>query len=669
MIVLTLVQAGAQVAWCLEFGYGTPYLLSIGLSKSATSLVWLAAPISGLVVQPAIGVMSDLSTSNWRRRQFIIASSALLAWATLVLAYSMPLSSAIVDVLHVGVADWDPIRVHARDDIKRLLAIIAFVSLDVSINGLQVSARALVLDVTPSSMHSRANAWSSRMMHAGNVFGYAAGWLDLGSASWLAWLGDGQLRKYAMVSLVAILLGSTVTCLGIEEAGVNDAGADDATIGGAADNEGEIDPTFSAAASVRPDLDAPLTFSQHCYGALMHIWQTLRRLPRSVRRICLVQLFANMAWFPFLFYATQWVIEVWQAEHRDAPPPADHANDDDERERLGSYALLLFALVSLAAATVLPYLALANWTSSCARSHNPETETLLPSSRNGSVSSTKSEQPARWRLSLRTIWTCAMTLLCLQMGLLTFFVDTYDHAVALVASIGVPFAVALWVPYALVMESVREAQDGMSPFEFEGDWFSPERVRGRRQRQRDTHGFQRSAAPSPMSIGRGNAARAVQDCGPLRGPAGPDQTAYQHSIVSRGCRVVSSNVRAVSPSPSRHGGQTGIRHGNDKDDVGATILGIHNMAIVLPMIVVAIVSSLILRTPRSTSTIANGSTEQDGVGVVWILRLGGLAALCAAFLTRLVPLSRSERLLLGDPATLRQLRSVDDEDDEEDDED
>lgn len=35
--------------------YGTPFLLSLGLSEELTSLVWLAGPISGLIAQPVIG--------------------------------------------------------------------------------------------------------------------------------------------------------------------------------------------------------------------------------------------------------------------------------------------------------------------------------------------------------------------------------------------------------------------------------------------------------------------------------------------------------------------------------------------------------------------------------------------------------------------------------------
>jgi hypothetical protein len=35
--------------------YGTPFLLSLGVSEQLTSLVWLAGPISGLIAQPVIG--------------------------------------------------------------------------------------------------------------------------------------------------------------------------------------------------------------------------------------------------------------------------------------------------------------------------------------------------------------------------------------------------------------------------------------------------------------------------------------------------------------------------------------------------------------------------------------------------------------------------------------
>jgi solute carrier family 45 protein 1/2/4 len=88
--VLTVGLLGAQIVWSTEMGYGmsyyfihcprrsvhgparrervamrcslmfeigtaSPYLLSLGLSKSAISIVFIAGPLSGLFVQPLIG--------------------------------------------------------------------------------------------------------------------------------------------------------------------------------------------------------------------------------------------------------------------------------------------------------------------------------------------------------------------------------------------------------------------------------------------------------------------------------------------------------------------------------------------------------------------------------------------------------------------------------------
>ena len=72
---ITVGLLGVQVFWSVEMSYGayatplasvprrllcplhpgTPYLLSLGLSKATVAIVFLAGPISGLVVQPLIG--------------------------------------------------------------------------------------------------------------------------------------------------------------------------------------------------------------------------------------------------------------------------------------------------------------------------------------------------------------------------------------------------------------------------------------------------------------------------------------------------------------------------------------------------------------------------------------------------------------------------------------
>ena len=64
----------------------TPYLLQLGLTKSRTSLVWITGPLSGLIMQPVVGVLADNSRSKWgRRRLFMIGGALIVAVCLLVL--------------------------------------------------------------------------------------------------------------------------------------------------------------------------------------------------------------------------------------------------------------------------------------------------------------------------------------------------------------------------------------------------------------------------------------------------------------------------------------------------------------------------------------------------------------------------------------------------------
>lgn len=94
MLLLTLSMAGLQMAWSVEMAYGTPYLLSLGISKSVLGLVWIAGPLSGVLVQPYVGSKSDRCRSRYgKRRPFIVGgglatilSLVSLAWAHEIVA-------------------------------------------------------------------------------------------------------------------------------------------------------------------------------------------------------------------------------------------------------------------------------------------------------------------------------------------------------------------------------------------------------------------------------------------------------------------------------------------------------------------------------------------------------------------------------------------------------
>lgn len=88
MILLTLSIGGLQVAWGVELSNGTPYLLSLGLSKSLMALVWIAGPMSGALVQPYIGILSDRCRSPWgKRRPFMAIGTAATVLSLVFLSW------------------------------------------------------------------------------------------------------------------------------------------------------------------------------------------------------------------------------------------------------------------------------------------------------------------------------------------------------------------------------------------------------------------------------------------------------------------------------------------------------------------------------------------------------------------------------------------------------
>jgi hypothetical protein len=125
LIWLTLIMAGIQIAWTVELAYINPYLLSLGLPKSALSLIWIAGPVSGVIMQPLIGMMSDKCTFKWgRRRIFIIISTV----GVLIAFIGMGQTRMIIRLL-TGRDDWESIR-----NAVIVLAVASLILLDLAIN-------------------------------------------------------------------------------------------------------------------------------------------------------------------------------------------------------------------------------------------------------------------------------------------------------------------------------------------------------------------------------------------------------------------------------------------------------------------------------------------------------------------------------------------------------
>lgn len=83
---------GIQFGWGLQLANMSPIYRYLGAQESNLSYLWLAGPITGLLVQPIIGSMSDRTWNRMGRRRPYFLVGAILASITL---FFMPNSSTV----------------------------------------------------------------------------------------------------------------------------------------------------------------------------------------------------------------------------------------------------------------------------------------------------------------------------------------------------------------------------------------------------------------------------------------------------------------------------------------------------------------------------------------------------------------------------------------------
>ena len=141
---------GIQFGWGLQMANMSAIYEYLGARADQIPILWLAAPLTGLIVQPIIGHASDHTWTRLGRRRPYFLTGALLSSAALVL---MPRSSTL----------W-------------MAAGLLWV-LDSSINISMEPFRAFVADLLPEEQRTRGFAMQSLFIGLGAVVASALPWL------------------------------------------------------------------------------------------------------------------------------------------------------------------------------------------------------------------------------------------------------------------------------------------------------------------------------------------------------------------------------------------------------------------------------------------------------------------------------------------------------------
>jgi maltose/moltooligosaccharide transporter len=178
---------GIQFGWALQMANMSAIYEYLGADAHQIPILWLAAPLTGLLVQPVIGHMSDRTWNRLGRRRPYFLTGALLASCALI---AMPHSSSL----------W--------------MAAGLLWALDASINISMEPFRAFVADLLPPEQRTRGFAMQALFIGLGAVFASMLPWLlyDLfpaGSVS--AGSGGGAAGKAIPLAVrLAFYIGAVV---------------------------------------------------------------------------------------------------------------------------------------------------------------------------------------------------------------------------------------------------------------------------------------------------------------------------------------------------------------------------------------------------------------------------------------------------------------------------
>ena len=152
---------GIQFGFALQNANASRILQTFGADVHHLSWFWLVAPITGMIIQPIIGYMSDRTWNRFGRRRPYFLVGAILTSIALVLMPNAPHLAKVIAPMFVG---------------GGLLMI-----MDASINISMEPFRALVADKLPEEQHTLGFSMQTLLIGIGAIIG---SWLPYMLGNW-----------------------------------------------------------------------------------------------------------------------------------------------------------------------------------------------------------------------------------------------------------------------------------------------------------------------------------------------------------------------------------------------------------------------------------------------------------------------------------------------------
>lgn len=172
---------GLQYSFGLQQANMSPIYSYLGAEESKLPLLWLAGPMTGLIIQPIIGAMSDKTITKWGRRTPYFLIGAIFCSVAL---FVMPFSSTV------------------------LMAASVLWILDAANNITQEPYRAFVSDKLDKKQHSIGFLTQSAFTGLGQTLSYLTPFLLINIFA----IGESsKVGKIPFTTFIAFLIGSVVS--------------------------------------------------------------------------------------------------------------------------------------------------------------------------------------------------------------------------------------------------------------------------------------------------------------------------------------------------------------------------------------------------------------------------------------------------------------------------
>lgn len=244
---------GIQFGWGLQMANMSAIYQMLGADEALLPILWLAAPVTGLLVQPIVGYMSDRTWNRLGRRRPYFLAGAICASVALVFMPNSPTLWIAAGLLWI---------------------------LDASINVSMEPFRAFVADKLPPRQRNQGYTVQSLFIGLGAVLASAMPWV---LTNWFGVAGTAAPGQIPPAVHFAFYTGAAVFLLAV---------------------------LWTVVSSPEYPPEDPLAFQRMkdarrgVGGFLRELVAGIRHMPQTMRQLAVVQFFTWMALFSMWIYYT-----------------------------------------------------------------------------------------------------------------------------------------------------------------------------------------------------------------------------------------------------------------------------------------------------------------------------------------------------------------------------